>query len=148
MSRRGLSFVGASVSVDFNEKEFFQYFNSLSDKAYKEMAKRCKTYAVSHINSHTGNLALSVRVKKSKFPNGGYICIADGGNGRKGHHAFLVEYGTEGPRKPLTKPYMKFEIDGKVIRAKVVAKMPAKPFMRPARDRVVEELKAEIAASR
>lgn len=65
------------------------------------------------------------------------MCIADS---KKGPHAFIVEYGTKGPRRPLLKELMKFEIDGEVVFARVVAPMPAKPFMRPARDRVVADV--------
>ncbi len=123
------------------EEKFFQKFNALADDMYREMAKNCERYAVMNIKNHTGNLQLSIKAKKSKFKDGGWICMA---GSDKGHHAFIVEYGTEGPRRPLLKKVMKFEIDGKVIFAKVVAKMPAKPFMRPARDRVVAEFKRSL----
>lgn len=44
----------------------------------------------------TGNLRRSIRMKKSKFLNGGYIVIASGRHGsksRRGFHAHLVEFG-------------------------------------------------------
>lgn len=126
------------------EEDFFKKFNAIADDGYKEMAKKCAIYAVSAINSHTGNLKLSIKVRKSKFENGGWLCMADSGKKGTGHHAFLVEYGTEGPRFPLLKKVMRFEIDGEIIYAKVVKKMPAKPFMRPSRDKVVAEVIRDI----
>lgn len=129
---------------DSVEQEFFQKFNALTEEIYKEMAKSCANYARENINNVTGNLEMSIKAKKSKYKDGGWVCLAASGKEGKGNHAFLVEYGTEGPRKPLTKKKMKFEIDGKVIYATVVAKMPAKPFMRPARDKVLAETKAAL----
>ena len=44
----------------------------------------------------TGNLRRSIRLKKSKFMNGGYIVIASGKKNSKsikGFHAHLVEFG-------------------------------------------------------
>ena len=126
------------------ENEFFKKFNAIADEGYETMARLCAMYAISGINMHTGNLQLSIKASKSKFKEGGWICIAEGGKKGMGNHAFLVEYGTDGPRKPLLKKKMKFEIDGKVIFAEVVAKMPAQPFMRPARDLVISLLRRSL----
>lgn len=131
--------------VEFNETEFMTFFNGMADEFYEYLARKCAVYAVSNINSHSGNLALSVKARKSKFKDGGWICVAETSGGSKGFHAFLVEYGTDGPRFPLKKGgLMKFEIDGREIFAKVVAPMPAKPFMRPARERVMSELRQGV----
>jgi len=126
------------------ERAFFQKFNALTEEIYKDMATSCASYARGNINNVTGNLEMSIKAKKSKYKDGGWICMAASGKEGKGNHAFLVEYGTEGPRKPLVKKRMRFEIDGKVIFATVVAKMPATPFMRPARDKVIAETKATL----
>ena len=128
--------IKADIKTDFNENEFIRQFNGVTDDIYREMAEKCEHYAIMNIKGHTGNLQLSIKAKKSKFENGGWICLAES---RKGPHAFLVEYGTDKPRLTLTKDVMRFEIDGEVIFAKVVAPMPANPFMRPARDRVVSD---------
>lgn len=125
------------------EEKFFKDFNALEDRMYQEMAERCEHYAMMNIKSHSGNLQMSIKAKKSKFKEGGWICIAEGGK-EGGHHAFIVEYGTEGPRRSLLNKVMKFEIDGKIIFAKIVAKMPAKPFMRPARNQVMAEVIREL----
>jgi len=41
----------------------------------------------------TGNLRLSIKKRKSKFENGGYIVQASGKGKDKGYHAHLVEFG-------------------------------------------------------
>ena len=41
----------------------------------------------------TGNLENSVRVRVSKFEDGGYLVIASGGGSFEGYHSWLVEYG-------------------------------------------------------
>jgi len=41
----------------------------------------------------TKNLRNSIRLKKSKFKDGGYIVAARGRNKDKGYHAHLVEFG-------------------------------------------------------
>lgn len=130
-----------NVRTDMDEQTFFQKFNALADDVYRELAERCEHYAIMNIKGHTGNLQLSIKAKKSRFEDGGWICMAES---KKGPHAFLVEYGTDGPRLPLTRKVMKFEIDGEVIFAKVVAAMPANPFMRPARDQVISEARREL----
>lgn len=62
----------------------------------------------------TGNLRDSIAKKKSKFPDGGYIVKASGGNRKKGYHAHLVEFG---------------HIQ---IPPGTIGRVPAHPFMRPA----------------
>ena len=89
--------IKTSTRVDFNEADFIQNFNALTDDFYREMAELCEHYAIMNIKSHTGNLQLSIKAKKSKFENGGWICMAES---KKGPHAFIVEYGTAGPRRP------------------------------------------------
>ena len=64
----------------------------------------------------TGNLRDSIQKKKSKFPDGGHIVKASGGNKKKGYHAHLVEFGH------IQIPPGKLE-GGRV---------PAHPFLRPA----------------
>lgn len=135
-----MSLVSADTYIDFpTDNEFITWFNAQADNIYEEMAKRCEYYAIMNINSHTGNLALSVKAKKSKYADGGWICMASGAGKDEGYHAFIVEFGTQGPRTPNKNEFMKFEIDGKVIFAKIVAPMPAKPFLGPARDQVASE---------
>ena len=65
----------------------------------------------------TGNLRKSIKLRKSKFEDGGYIVIATGKNKEKGYHAHLVEYG-----------HVQISPSGKQIGKRV----PPHPFMRPA----------------
>ena len=69
----------------------------------------------------TGNLRKSIRKKKSKFIDGGYIVSATGRNrtGDKGYHAHLVEFG-----------HVKV-LWGRRTKGRV----PPHPFIRPALDK-------------
>jgi len=73
----------------------------------------------------TGNLRRSIRMKKSKFLNGGYIVIASGKHGsksRRGFHAHLVEFGHV-----------------EVLWGKPTGRRVApKPFLRPALERGIK----------
>ena len=65
--------------------------NDLHDVA-KRVHKEAKTTAA--FVDKTGRLRRSIRLKKSKFPDGGYIVVATGKNkDGSGNHARLVEYG-------------------------------------------------------
>lgn len=67
----------------------------------------------------TGNLRRSIRKRKSKFPDGGFIIVATGKNKDKGNHAWLVEYGhVQIPPGDLP---------GR--------RVPPHPFMRPAKEK-------------
>lgn len=140
-----MSLVKAECRVDFpTDGEFAKWFTAQTDDVFREMAEDCEHYATMNVRNHTGNLQMSIKARKSKFKDGGWIVTAGGGGGDKGHHALLVEFGTQGPRTPLTKKLMKFEIDGQVFFARIVAPMPAKPFMGPARDRVFQEASRKL----
>lgn len=56
---------------------------------------RNEAKATSRFVDKTGNLRRSIRRRKSKFINGGYLVIATGkaAEGKKGYHAHLVEFG-------------------------------------------------------
>lgn len=59
----------------------------IADEVFIE-AKRTTAFT-----DRTCNLRRSIRIRKSKFPDGGWIVIASGGKGYKGYHAHLVELG-------------------------------------------------------
>jgi HK97 gp10 family phage protein len=79
----------------------------------------------------TGNLRKSIRKRKSKFINGGYIVVATGrhvSGGEKGFHAHLVEYG-----------------HAKVLWGRRTGgRVPPHPFMRPAVQKGVTYLASRI----
>lgn len=127
------------VTVDFpSEDEFVKWFNSQTDELYLEMAEAHAKYAKQLVHDVTGNLGKHIHAKKSKFEDGGAISLCDA------NHAHLVEFGTSEPRLPKEKKLMKFEADGETKFAKVVAPMPAKPFMRPAKEKVIAEYSRKL----
>ena len=84
--------------------------NEVADIVHRE-AKASAGFA-----DKTGNLRASIRKRKSKFENGGYIVQASGKGKDKGYHAHLVEFGhVQIPPGNLP---------GR--------RVPAHPFMRPA----------------
>ena len=69
----------------------------------------------------TGNLRKSIRLKKSKFKDGGFIVEARGKNKDKGYHAWLVEYG-----------HLEYAFSYATGR-----RVPPHPYMRPASEKGV-----------
>ena len=78
----------------------------------------------------------SVAAKKFKRRRTDHPAVMVAIDYRVAPHAYLVEYGTVGVRRPKEKEYMWFRrySDGQLIRKKVVAPMPAQPFFRPTFD--------------
>ncbi len=101
----------------------------LSDTAdfVKNDAKATSVFA-----DKSGNLRKSIKKRKSKFVNGGYIVVASGRNtkGEKGNHAHLIEYGHV-----------------KVLWGKETGeRVPPYPFMRPAAEKGNAFLAAKIGS--
>ena len=69
----------------------------------------------------TGNLRKSVKKRKSRYKDGGYIVRASGKGKDKGYHAHLVEFG----HVMLTYKGMPTKL----------RRVPAHPFMRPAAEK-------------
>jgi hypothetical protein len=120
---------GGTVTVGFDLTEFEKKLADHINENAEAIAKQVARDARAKIHSVTGNLRKGVRAKKSKFDDGGWIVVSTA------PHSMLVEYGGENVRRPLTKKFMKFEKYGAksgMFFGKEVAKMPAKPFLRPA----------------
>ena len=102
--------------------------NDVAKQVFQE-AKRTSAFV-----DRTGNLRKSIRKRKSKFPDGGYIVIATGRNrGReKGFHAHLVEFG-----------HVKV-LWGRRTNERV----PPYPFMRPALEKARSYLMSKISGSK
>lgn len=119
--------------VEWQQKKCVKYYevklNTLCKKGAEMIASSARTILISGGHKKTGNLIKGIEVLKSKFKDGGYIAISTA------PHTFLAEFGTIRPRKPTKHEYMKIEIDGRIIFAKVVVPMPEIPFMRPAAQR-------------
>lgn len=76
----------------------------------------------------TGNLRKSIKKKKSKFPDGGFIVKASGTGRAKGYHAYLVEFGHV------------MWLDGKETSKRV----PAHPFLRPALEKGIAHIEKQL----
>jgi len=74
--------------------------------------------ATSLFADKTGRLRISIRKRKSKYNDGGYIVMASGGTRAEGNHAHLVEFGHV--------MLNKFGAPTKLSR------VPARPFLRKA----------------
>ena len=99
----------AKVTIDTSEfeKELAEFINSNSLEIAKQIAKDAKA----SVNVVTGNLKKSIRAKKSKFEDGGWIVIADA------PHAFLVEYGHGGPQPALPHPFLRKAFEANMAEA-------------------------------
>ena len=117
--------IQAHISIDNLDEGFQTSMNEVLDAIDgngKEIAEFVTAEAqhTSAFIDRTGNLRKSIRMRKSKFENGGYIVMASGGIGRgKGYHAHLVEFGHN-------------QVPPGNLKGGRVA---ARPFMRPALDK-------------
>jgi hypothetical protein len=117
----------ANVSLGDLERLFETSLNEILeavDGNLDQIATSVKADAIASAEfiDKTGNLRKSIRKRKSKFENGGYIVLARGksnkndSEGDKGYHAHLVEFGHV-----------------KVLWGKPTGeRVPAHPFMRKA----------------
>jgi hypothetical protein len=104
----------ARVSIDTSkfELELAKFINENSETIAKDIARDAKA----SVNVVTGNLKKSIRAKKSKYEDGGWIVQATA------PHAHLLEFGWKTSHKGPSET--------------------AKPFLRPALDRNIERAKA------
>lgn len=105
------------TDIRFNLSEIEKKIATFINENSKQIARQIATDAKSSVNSVTGNLKRSIKARKSKFEDGGYIVIA------RAPHAHLVEYGHGGPRPA-----------------------PAHPFLRPALDKNINAARASFGA--
>ena len=111
----------AEVKVEINAKHFLDQLEDYLDENAKKIATdiRIDAKATADFIDRTGKLRRSIKVKKSKFDDGGYIVKA-GGKGAM--QAWLIEHGrSPGDGYPGSK---------------------AKPFLKPALDRNIQAAKA------
>ena len=72
--------------------------------------------STSAFRDKTGRLRASIKWHKSKFPDGGYIVIADA------PHARLIEYGHAGPHAAGPRPFLRPALDRHIGTAKGILK--------------------------
>lgn len=104
----------AQVSIDTSKFEL-ELAKFIDDNA-EQIARDIAADARASVNVVTGNLKKSIRAKKSKFENGGWIIQATA------PHAHLIEFGWKTKNKNPSET--------------------AKPFLRPALERNIERAKA------
>ena len=99
----------AEVKFDFSkfEKELADHINENAETIAKQIAADAKA----SVNVITGTLKKSIRAKKSKFEDGGWIVQATA------PHAFLVEYGHGGPKPAPPHPYLRPALDKNINEA-------------------------------
>ena len=105
-----------SVQVKMPDNVDLSDLKGSYDEIYKNLAERVKVEAKNStaFEDETGALRKSIRVRKSRFQDGGYIVFS------KVPYAHLVEYG-----------------HALVRNKKVVGHVPAHPFLRPALEKVM-----------
>jgi len=107
-----------------------------ADEVLEDAAKKGVEYAKSKCPVKTGDMKNAIGHEKSKYPGGGYIfgVFSSGSGGRwedsLGARAVFVEYGHAAPGGGR----------GSVRRRDVQKHVAAKPFLRPAIDRIGREL--------
>ena len=92
------------ADVKFDFKEFEQKLAEYLDENAETIAKEIAADAKAHgpFKDKTGRLRKSIKAKKSKFEDGGWIVIMGGKGARQ---AWLIEFGREGaPAFPTLRP--------------------------------------------
>lgn len=127
--------ITSSVRMENFESGFqVQLENNLAilDELFSETATHIKNDAknTAAFIDKTGNLRASIRKRKSKYIDGGYIIVASGKNKDKGYHAFLVEFGHA------------------VAGSKTGKRVPPHPFLRPAAEAGRAYMASKIGSGR
>lgn len=128
----------SQVRVNIDTAAAEQMVAEFIDQNSEAIAKQIAADAKASVNVVTGNLRRSIRAKKSKFPDGGWIVQS------VAPHSFLVEFGGVNPRTPKDKKVLK-GADGTFYGTEV-APMPAKPFLRPALDKNIKLAREQFGA--
>jgi HK97 gp10 family phage protein len=107
------------MTVTWDETAALARVSAAVEEACRETAEKvgARAKASTEFSDKTGKLRSSIKVFKSKFPDGGYIVHASS------PHAHLVEYGHGGP-----------------------APAPAHPFLRPAQKAEKSKFNRKVAA--
>lgn len=122
-----------AVKVNINTQAISEamadYINQNAQDIAKQIGKDVRKFAQQH--KVTGNYAKGIRVRKSKFEDGGYIVLATS------PHSALVEFGTRGRRYPKKADFLYDKETGTYF-GESVAPMPALSPMRNALAKNIE----------
>lgn len=101
---------GAQVEFDFSEieQQIAEHINENAEAIAKDIARDARA----SVNVKTGNLKKSIRAKKSKFEDGGWIVISTA------PHAHLVEYGHGGKSPAPPHPFLRPALDKNISNAR------------------------------
>lgn len=110
----------AKVTVDIDPKALAEGMAKMLEPQLKDVAGEIaeEARATSAFADKTGNLRKSIKVRKSKFENGGYIVLSTA------PHAHLIEFGH----------------DMVTRKGRKVGEVPPYPFLRPAANKVFARL--------
>ena len=100
----------AQVTID--TKEFDKMLAAHINENAETIAKQIARDAKARVNVVTGNLKKSIKAKKSKFEDGGWITQATA------PHAWLVEHGHGGPKPAPAHPYLRPALDANIAAAR------------------------------
>jgi HK97 gp10 family phage protein len=110
--------------VEINTKEFEQRLQEHLDEKCKIIADQIKVDAKTgaymaerKFKDITGALRKSIKTKKSKYDDGGYIVKA---GGRGAMQSWLIEHGHGGPRPAPAFPFLKPALDKNIRFAEMV----------------------------
>ena len=139
MSRRGNRPIMASVKIDLGDIDAGQFAGYLEGHI-EELAKEVKAEAKAStaFTDRTGTLRKSIRIQTMRDADGEKIVVV----GAFAPHAHLVEFGTQAPRRSDREGGKMF-LDGVYSRkgrgvfVDEVGPMPARPFLRPALEKVL-----------
>lgn len=101
-----------TAEVNFDFKKLDNLLSGHINENAEEIARQIAADARASVNVVTGNLKKSIKAKKSKFEDGGWIVQATA------QHAHLVEYGHGGPRPAQPHPYLRPALDKNISAAR------------------------------
>lgn len=112
----------SGVRVEFPENEkvavelkIGKHIQENARKIAQLIAKEAKSST--SFKDQSGNLRKSIKAKKSRFEDGGYIVKAGGKGARQAH---LVEFGYGGPKPAPPKPFLRPALDKNINAAKEI----------------------------
>lgn len=102
-----------TATVVFDSRKVDDLIADYVNENAKEIARAIAKDAKASVHSETGMLKRSIKAKKSKFKDGGWITKATA------PHAHLVEYGHGGSKPAPAHPFLRTALDKNIAAARV-----------------------------